>query len=256
MALVTEWLHQRQVLRLTLDAPKANVLDAAMMEQLRQVLDSLDGEPQLKLLQFTGAGAHFSFGASVAEHTRELAPRMLEQFHGLFRALIGLAVPSAALVSGQCLGGGLELALMCNVMFVDESASLGQPEIQLGVFPPPASLILPLKLGQARADELLLSGRSIKGAEAAAMGLAFRCSADRDAMLAEAEAWTVQQILPKSASSLRFAVRAARAAFNDSLLERLGQLERLYVSELMATHDANEGIAAFLQRRPPTWMNS
>jgi cyclohexa-1,5-dienecarbonyl-CoA hydratase len=180
---------------------------------------------------------------------------MLEQFHGLFRALIGLAVPTAALVSGQCLGGGLELALMCNLMFVDESASLGQPEINLGVFPPPASLILPLKIGQARADELLLSGRSIKGPEAAAMGLAFRCAATREAMLAEAEQWTVQQILPKSASSLRFAVKAARSAFNDALSEGLTRLERLYVDELMATHDANEGIAAFLERRQPTWMN-
>jgi cyclohexa-1,5-dienecarbonyl-CoA hydratase len=255
MALLTDWLHQRQVLRLTLNAPKANVLDAAMMEELRQVLASLAGEPQLKLLQFTGAGSHFSFGASVPEHTRERAPRMLEQFHGLFRALIGLAVPTAALVSGQCLGGGLELALMCNLMFVDESASLGQPEINLGVFPPPASLILPLKIGQARADELLLSGRSIKGPEAAAMGLAFRCAATREAMLAEAEQWTVQQILPKSASSLRFAVKAARSAFNDALSEGLTRLERLYVDELMATHDANEGIAAFLERRQPTWMN-
>jgi len=141
-------------------------------------------------------------------------------------------------------------------MFVDESASLAQPEITLGVFPPPASLILPLKIGQSRADELLLSGRSIKGPEAAAIGLAFRCSASREAMLADAEEWTVKQILPKSASSLRFAVRAARSAFNDALSERLEQLQRLYLVDLMATHDANEGITSFLERRQPAWTNS
>lgn len=253
--LLTEFLHDRQVLRLTIDAPKANVLDAAMMESLRQALETHGREPQLKLIQFTGAGDHFSFGASVAEHTREFAPTMLKEFHGLFRLLMDLAVPTAAFVSGQCLGGGLELAIMCNVMFVDESARLGQPEITLGVFPPPASLILPLKIGQARADELLLSGRSIKGAEAQAMGLAFRCAPDRDAMLAEAEEWTVKQILPKSAASLRFAVKAARSTFNDTLWEHLGRLERMYLAELMATHDAPEGIAAFLERRPPAWTH-
>ena len=253
--LLAEFFHERQVLRLTFNAPKANVLDAAMMEELRQALEAHGREPQLKLLQFTGAGDHFSFGASVAEHTRELAPGMLKQFHGLFHLLMDLAVPTAALVSGQCLGGGLELAIMCNVLFVDESARLGQPEITLGVFPPPASLILPMKIGQARADELLLSGRSIKGAEAQVMGLAFRCAPDKEAMLAEAEEWTIKQILPKSASSLRFAVEAARATFNDTLLERLSRLEKIYITKLMATDDAVEGIAAFLERRPPIWVN-
>lgn len=253
--LLAEFLHERQVLRLTLNAPKANVLDAAMMEELRQALEMHGREPQLKLIQFTGAGDHFSFGASVAEHTRERAPAMLKEFHGLFHLLMDLAVPTAALVSGQCLGGGLELALMCNVLFVDESARLGQPEITLGVFPPPASLILPMKIGQARADELLLSGRSIKGAEAQAMGLAFLCAPDRAAMHTAAEDWTVKHLLPKSASSLRFAVEAARSAFNDTLLERLSRLERTYLTELMATKDATEGITAFLERRQPVWTN-
>lgn len=253
--ILTEYLYERQVLRVTLNAPKANVLDAAMMGELALVLDSLRGEPQLKLLQITGAGDHFSFGASVAEHTRELAPAMLKQFHGLFRTCMDLAIPTAVLVSGQCLGGGLELALMGHVMFVDQTANLGQPEISLGVFPPPASLILPLKIGQARADELLLTGRSIKGPEAVAMGLAHQCFDSREALLEGAEQWTQKHILPKSASSLRFAARAARHAFHATLQTGLEQLERLYVDDLMATEDAVEGIASFLERRQPAWKN-
>lgn len=250
-----DYLHDRQVLRLTLNAPKANVLDAAMMAELQQALEALRQEPQLKLIQFIGAGAHFSFGASVAEHTRDQAPGMLAQFHGLFRTLMDLSIPTCALVHGQCLGGGLELALMAQVMFVEAGASLGQPEISLGVFPPPASLILPLKIGQARADELLLSGRSIKGDEAAAMGLAHHCASDKEAMIAAADAWTEVHILPKSASSLRFAVRAARHGFHQALAEGLARLESLYLDQLMATADAQEGIASFLERRKPLWVH-
>ncbi|MBZ5494958.1 MAG: enoyl-CoA hydratase/isomerase family protein [Acidobacteriia bacterium] len=251
----TEFLHSREVVRITLNAPKANILDSHMMGELRGELASLAQEPQIKLVQLTGAGDHFSFGASVQEHARDQAARMLEQFHGIFYQLIDLAVPTAALVSGQCLGGGLELALMCNFLILDETAKLGQPEISLAVFPPPASLILPLKLGQARADELLLTGRSVSAAEAVALGMACQSYESRAAMLAGVDAWIEKQILPKSASSLRIAVKAGRHMFNDVLRERLKDLERVYVSELMATHDANEGIAAFLERRPPVWEN-
>jgi cyclohexa-1,5-dienecarbonyl-CoA hydratase len=253
--ILTEPMHDGQVVRLTLNAPKGNVLDAAMMSELEVALQALRNEAGIKLVQFTGAGDHFSFGASVAEHVREKAPRMLEQFHGLFHMLIGLAIPTAALVSGQCLGGGFELALACNFLFVDDSARLGQPEISLGVFPPPASLILPLKIAQARADDLLLTGRSITGAEAVSMGLACACFASRESMYTEVDQWVRKHILPKSASSLRFAVRAARHAFHDILGTRLKQLEQMYLSELMATHDANEGIASFLERRQPKWEN-
>jgi cyclohexa-1,5-dienecarbonyl-CoA hydratase len=251
----TEFLHGREVVRITLNAPKANILDSHMMRELRAELAALAQEPQIKLVEFTGAGDHFSFGASVQEHARDRAAHMLEQFHGIFYQLIDLAIPTAALVSGQCLGGGLELALMCNFLFLDETAKLGQPEISLAVFPPPASLILPLKLGQARADELLLTGRSMSAAEAVAMGLACHSYESRAAMLAGVDAWIEKQILPKSASSLRIAVRAGRHMFNDALRERLKDLERVYVSELMTTHDANEGIAAFLERRLPVWEN-
>ncbi len=250
-----ESFENGQVVRLTLNSPKANILDSKMMADLQGELDALKDRPEVKLLQFTGAGDNFSFGASVEEHTRENAPAMLKQFHALFHSLSNLAIPTAALVSGQCLGGGLELALMCNFMFVDATAKLGQPEITLGVFPPPASLILPLKIGQARADDLLLTGRSITADEAVAIGLAIAKYDNRETMFAEVEQWTKKRILPKSASSIRFAVRAGRLKFNATLKEDLAVLERLYIDQLMATHDANEGIGSFLERRKPDWQN-
>ncbi len=253
--ILIESLHGGQVVSLTLNAPKANVLDAEMMTDLQKALDDLRKQPDVKLVRFTGAGDHFSFGASVPEHTKEKAPEMLRQFHGLFYSLADLAIPTAALISGQCLGGGMELALMCNFMFADKSAKLGQPEIQLGVFAPPASLLLAMKIGQARADDLLLTGRSASADEAHAMGLVSQVFDDREAMLAGVDAWTEKHILPRSASSLRYAVRAARLEFNNVVKSKLQQQEKFYLDELMATHDANEGIQSFLERRKPDWKN-
>jgi cyclohexa-1,5-dienecarbonyl-CoA hydratase len=250
---LTESLHDGQVVRLTLNAPKANILDSQMMSGLTAALDGVRSQPCAKLVQFIGAGDHFCFGASVPEHTRENAPRMLEQFHGLFYALADLAVPTAALVSGNCLGGGMELALMCNFIFADRTARLGQPEINLGVFPPPASLLLPMKVGQAKADDIILTGRILSADEAADMGLVAQIFDNRESLLKGVDAWTEKYILPKSAMSLRHTVQAARWQFNRELRKRLDKIQEFYIDELMSTHDANEGITAFLEKRSPRW---
>lgn len=253
--ILKESLFDNQVARLTLNAPKGNVLDAEMMADLQSALDEIKDNHEIKLIQFIGAGDHFSFGASVKEHTKDKAPAMLKQFHGLFYTLANLSIPTAAIISGQCLGGGMELALMCNFLFADKSAKLGQPEINLGVFAPPASIILPLKIGQARADCLLVTGRIISVDEANQFGLITRVFDDQKSMLEGVETWVGKNILTKSASSLKFAVKTARIDFNCTLRTQLNELERLYNDELMATNDANEGINSFLERRKPEWKN-
>jgi cyclohexa-1,5-dienecarbonyl-CoA hydratase len=138
-----EYTHDNSVARITLDDGKGNVLDSVMMGELNELLNSFKDKNELKLTTFEGAGKHFCFGASVEEHTKKQAPKMLKEFHQLFYSITDLAIPTLAKISGQCLGGGLELALICNFLFADKSANLGQPEILLGVFPPPASVILP-----------------------------------------------------------------------------------------------------------------
>ncbi len=253
--IIIESFHDGQVVRFTLNNPKSNVLDSIMMKELLNGLNDLKQQPNVKLIQFTGDGDHFCFGASVAEHVREKAPEMLKQFHGLFYTLIDLAIPSAALVSGFCLGGGLEIALMCNFLFVDNTAQLGQPEITLGVFAPPASLILPLKTGQTKADEILLTGRSLSANEALEAGLVTQLFDNKETMLKNVGGWAQKYILCRSASSLKFAVRAARKQFNELLQSKLKQLEKLYNEELMATYDANEGIKSFMEKRNPEWEN-
>jgi len=241
-----------QALRITLNAPKGNVLDGAMMAELNALLDELKGQKDLKLLCFCGEGKHFSFGASVEEHVGERAATMLEAFHGMFLRLIDLAVPTVAAVSGRCLGGGMELAAFCNWVVAHPDAMFGQPEIQLAVLPPVASLILPFKVGQSRADEINLTGRVIPAPEAHLMGLVDVLDEDP---LGHVETWAAEQIVSKSAAALRHANRASRWRFNQVFRAEIKALERLYLEELMATKDANEGLAAFLEKRTPQWVN-
>ncbi len=248
-----EYLYNETVARILLDDGKGNVLDHLMMEELQTLLTSFKNQHKIKLITFEGEGKHYSFGASVEEHQKDSAGAMLHSFHKLFYTLRDLAIPTLSKISGQCLGGGMELAIMCNFLFADKTAKLGQPEIILGVFPPPASIILPEKIGLARAEDLLLTGRTITAEEGKTMGLLNEVFDDKEALEKGTLEWIEKNIIPKSASSLRFGVRASRMKFNHILTSFLPQLESLYVNQLMATKDANEGINSFLEKRKPVW---
>ncbi|MCC6721382.1 MAG: enoyl-CoA hydratase/isomerase family protein [Bacteroidia bacterium] len=250
------YLYENTVVQIVMDDGKGNILDSVMMKELTNLLDSFKTNNNLKLIIFEGAGKHYSFGASVEEHKKDEAAQMLKSFHNLFYLLIELSIPTLSKVSGQCLGGGMELAIMCNFIYADNTAKLGQPEIVLGVFPPPASLILPQKIGQAQADELLLTGKSINAQQAKSINLINEIFESKEELQNGLNSFIENQILPKSASSLRFAVKAARKTFNKILLENLPQLEEMYVSQLMNTNDANEGINSFLEKRKPVWVGS
>jgi cyclohexa-1,5-dienecarbonyl-CoA hydratase len=250
-----EYTHNNSVARIILDDGKGNVLDSIMMGELNELLNSFKEKNDLKLITFEGAGKHFSFGASVEEHTKENAPKMLKEFHQLFYTIADLAMPTLAKISGQCLGGGLELALICNFLFADKTAKLGQPEILLGVFPPPASVILPLKIGNAKAEELILTGKSISAEEGKVIGLINEVFEIKEEMEKGLNEWIEKNIVGKSASSLRHTVKASRITFNHLLRKMLPAVEEMYLKELMETDDANEGINSFLEKRKPTWKN-
>jgi cyclohexa-1,5-dienecarbonyl-CoA hydratase len=245
--------HGGQVERIVLSRPKANVLDLEMISEIRRRLAELDAERgNLKLLVFEGEGAHFSFGASVAEHLPEKVGVLLPSFHHLFWDLEALGVPTAAVVRGQCLGGGFELVLWCGLVFCDATARFGVPETKLGVFPPMASIALPWRLTGARSTQLILSGETVDGAAAAKRGLADACVEDPEA---ELERWFREHLEPKSAVALRSAWRASRRLLADSLKNDLQSLEKLYLQDLMSHHDPVEGIRAFVERREPVWRN-
>ncbi len=247
--------HNNTVANIVLNDGKGNVLDNIMMLELLDCFEEFKKNKNLKLITFQGEGKHFSFGASVEEHTKENAGMMLKTFHKIFFTLMDLNIPTMAKISGQCLGGGMELAVFCHFLFADKTAKMGQPEIVLGVFPPPASIILPEKIGLSRAEELLLTGRSINAEEALRFGLVHNVFDDKETLNNGANEWIEKNILPKSASTIQFGVKAARTKFNDILSKNLPKLEQIYTHELMETKDANEGISAFLEKRQPAWVN-
>jgi len=248
-----------RLLRLRLDRPKANVLDAAMIAALDAAFavavpegpaPRSDGQPALRAILLDAEGPHFSFGASVEEHLPATCAAMLGDFHALLLRMLELPVPILAVVKGQCLGGGLELASAAHLVFAAPDAKLGQPEIVLGVFAPAASCLLPERIGPSAAADLLLSGRSIDGAEAHRLGLACAVSADPEAA---ALAWFDAHLAPRSAVSLGFAVRAAREGMLPEVKRRIAAVEKLYLEGLMTTRDANEGLNAFIAKRQPVW---
>lgn len=241
-----------RLLRLSLNRPKANLIDGEMIAALDAALAEHSGNRGIGAVVLDAQGPHFSFGASVEEHRPDRCAAMLRAIHGLILRMVESPVPILAAAHGQCLGGGLELALAGHLLFVAPDASLGQPEMKLGVFAPAASCLLPELVGLQRAFDLLISGRSVTGAQAAATGIAFQAAEDPTRA---ALAYFDEHIKPKSTSSLRHAVRAARLDYAARLRAKIAAVERLYLEELMSTHDAVEGIESFIAKRAALWKH-
>jgi cyclohexa-1,5-dienecarbonyl-CoA hydratase len=245
--------HSGQLERIVLDRPKGNILDRDMLAAIRVRVEELTVNPgAVKLLAFEGSGGNFSFGASVEEHLPDRVAGMLGQFHKLFLDLERLSIPTAAVVRGQCLGGGFELALWCGYLLCEPSARFGVPETKLGVFPPIAALALPWRVTGARSTQMILSGESLDGTEAARLGIADICTEDAEAALQELFR---AKLAGKSAVALRAAYRASRRLLSDRLKNDIWSLERLYLRDLMAHRDPVEGISAFLEHRQPVWTH-
>lgn len=250
---VVEKLDDGAYWRVVLGGSKGNILDARLMQALSAVLADAAADAHIKALCLEGQGAHFSFGASVAEHLPASVEAMLKQFHGLLLGLVDASVIVMAAVRGQCLGGAMELVTLCHRVFASKDAKFGQPEIVLGVFAPAASVLLAERVGRGAAEDLCLSGRSITADEAFRIGLVDEIAESDPAQAAAAYART--HLLPRSASSLRLAVRAVRAGLRTRLATELPEVERIYLKELMATHDAVEGLQAFLEKRAAVWRD-
>jgi cyclohexa-1,5-dienecarbonyl-CoA hydratase len=248
-----EALDDGAIWRVVLNTPKANILDMEKCDILSDIFSRAGEEPGLKAIVIEGDGPHFSFGASVQEHLPDQIEAMLHGFHQLFHRMLDARVVTLAAVQGQCLGGAMELAIFCNRIFASPGAVLGQPEIILGVIAPVASVMLADRVGRSRAENLLLTGGSLSAAEGLAIGLVDELTDDPGGAALE---YAREHLLPKSASSLRFAVRAARAGFEERVRKELAEVERLFLEELITTADAQEGLTAFLEKRAPEWKDA
>ncbi len=251
MAPLKDWLEfDGALLRLRLSKPKANIVDAEMIAALHGALRAHGTLNTLRAVLLDADGAHFSFGASVDEHLPDQCGAMLASLHALVLAMVEFPAPILVAVRGQCLGGGLEVALAGGPIFAAPDAQFGQPEMNLGVFAPAASVLLPYRVNQPAAEDLLFSGRSIGAVEAKAMGLIHTVFEDPEtAALTYFNAY----LLHKSAAAMACAVLAARGPMLRDVRQRLAEVERLYLDRLMLTRDANEGLVAFLAKRKPHW---
>jgi cyclohexa-1,5-dienecarbonyl-CoA hydratase len=239
------------VARIVLSHPPLNIIVIPMMEELAQVLGEIEARADIYIIVLSGEGRAFSAGVDVAAHTPDKVEAMLLKFHSVIRALVASKNVTIAAVHGHCLGGGAELAMVCDMVYTAASAQWGFPEIKLGCYPPVACTALAALVGQKRAAELILTGRTISGTEAAQIGLANR--AVRDGDLNSAIDQTLRGLCELSPAALIAAKKAIYAWDAMHFDKGLARAEKIYLEELMKTADAREGISAFIERRKPKW---
>jgi cyclohexa-1,5-dienecarbonyl-CoA hydratase len=251
-------LEDGRVLRIVLDAPKPNVLTMQMMDEMREALAAQRDDRRLKMVLLRGAGGTFSQGASIAEHKKDRAPAMLGAFCDLVRDVASYPVPVTALVEGRCFGGAFEVVLACHLVFATRDAVMRCPEVRLGVVPPVLAVLGHHRMGGALAERLILTGADLDAATAERAGLVAGIVPPD----AEPETWVLdwykRTFASLSAFTLREATHAARHASGmlAALDGPLEAAEARYLERLLPSHDGNEGIAAFLEKRTPVWEDA
>jgi len=242
---------QDSIARVTLCNPPLNVIDIPMMEELAQAFAEIEVRTDISVVLVCADGKAFSAGVDVAAHTLERVEEMLAKFHAVVRALVATRKVTIAAVHGLCLGGGAELAMVCDMVYSSDDAEWAFPEIKLGCYPPVACTALAALVGQKKAAELILTGHSVTGREAAEMGLATRAVSDNH--LNSAVQACAAQLIRHSPAALAIAKKASYAWDSMHFDKGLARAEKIYFDDLMKTADAQEGIRAFMEKRPPKW---
>ncbi len=238
---------------ITLDRPPVNVLTTEMMRRLAAALRTAASSDEVRIVRLDAAGKTFSAGVDVGEHLGDSLPAMMAALAELFAAFTSVPQPIVAVVQGAALGGGLEVVLGCDLVLASERATFGQPEIKLGVFAPPATVLLPRRIGRGKATALLLTGESIDADEAKRIGLANEVF-PIEGFDAACSTW-IGKLLGLSGAALRSAKRALRESSELTEPEAHAHLHDIYMNDLMATHDAHEGLRSFVEKRPAAWKH-
>jgi len=241
------------IARITLDRPPANVLSVDAMREINSALESLEYQREVKLVVLSATGKYFSPGFELGDHLGDRAYLMLEEFHRIFENLAKTDKPSLAIVAGPALGAGSLLAAGCDIVYAAASAKFGHPEVKGGVFNPMAAALLPRLVGRKKAFEMLLGGQSLTAADAEKAGLITRALPD-DKLEAEAAA-LVQRFQDGSAVVLQAARRALGGGLDLPLSDAVRHAEDVYLNQLMATEDADEGLKAVMAKRKPVWKD-
>lgn len=240
------------VAKLIINKPPLNILDIDTLEEMNQVLAELRTDDEVKVVVITGAGEKaFSAGVAVGDHLGEKLPKMVEVFHRLFISLVEVDKPTIAVVNGLALGGGCEIVAGCDMAIATEKAQLGQPEIKLGVYPPPASVLFPRILGRRKAFELILSGDSISAKEAEMIGLVNKAVPDKEFEKAAEE--FIKRFTANSGLTLTQTRAALYRNFDLDFREAM-EVTGVDATLVMAGENSVEGLKAFLEKRKPVWI--
>jgi cyclohexa-1,5-dienecarbonyl-CoA hydratase len=239
------------VSRIVLRHSPLNVIDIPMMDEMVQALAAIEARQDISAIVLSGEGKAFSAGVDVAAHTPDKVETMLQKFHAVIRGIVGSRKVTIAAVRGHCLGGGAELAMVCDLVYTTATAQWGFPEIKLASYPPVACTALASLTGHKRASELILTGRTITGIEAAAIGLANRAVSDEQ--LTSTLDQTLEELRRLSPAALAVTKKAIYAWDAIHFDKGLARAEKIYLEELRKTDDAGEGIRAFVEKREPKW---
>ena len=224
-----------------------------MMNELNTELDLLSVDTELKCAVILGEGPSWCAGVEVADHKPEMVSEMIAVFNGIFERIDKIEVPVIACVQGACLGGGMEVAIACDMVVAGKSAVFGQPEIKLGFFPPYAAIRLPQLIGPAKAIEVCTTGRRYSAEEARQMG--FVGYVADDDQLTDTLDQLIGDIRTASPLIIRLNKRAVKKHLGLKFKEALAGVSDLFLNELMKTEDTLEGIRSFEEKRRPQWKN-
>jgi cyclohexa-1,5-dienecarbonyl-CoA hydratase len=239
--------------KITFNNGPLNILTIAMMEQINEALEGFLEDDSLKVVIFDHNGKAFSAGVDVGDHIGDKAPKMIKEFHGIFRKLNKIKCPTIAGVKGAALGGGCEIAIFCDIVLTSDKAKFGQPEIKVGVFPPLAVLAFPQIIGNKKAFELIMLGEIIDADEAYRLGISNQVFPLES--YEQEFAKFIESLNDISTIILQYTKKAYKKALGIDFESQLDEIEEFYLKELMSTHDANEGLQAFLEKRSPNWQN-
>ena len=242
-----------RVAGIVLNRPPLNIINLEMLDELNGAWSDIeDLRTQVVVISAAGDRA-FSAGVDVADHAPGKIETMLERFHHLVLRIRRSDCVSIAAIYGHTLGGGAELATMCDLIIAADDAWIGQPEISLGCYPPVATAHLPGAIGFHKASEMVLIGEPVSAAAAEQMGLINKV-VPRAGLTGAVDAY-VDKLLTKSSTVLALTKRALREGAGGHFEKALDRTQDIYVRDLTKTEDMREGMNAFLEKRPPAWKN-